>query len=72
MGGWEYHPASGWSSVVDPVLHASRIEDVPPQRWSPLGVSQAQTYLSALDPTTGAPYWKMPSGPLVTLGGLVG
>ena len=72
MGGWEYHPASGWSSVVDPVLYASRIEDVPPQRWSPLGVSQAQTYLSALDPTTGAPYWKMPSGPLVPLGGLVG
>ena len=72
MRGWGYHTGSGLSSVVDPVLYTSRTEGVPPQQLKLLGGYQAQTYLYALDPTTGSAYWKMPIGPLVTMGGLVG
>lgn len=60
-GGWRL--LAGFSPFIGPVLYVSLIQTVPNQQL--LG-QQGQTYLYALDQSTGSPYWKMPIGPLVT------
>ena len=67
--GWRL--LSGLSPFVGSVFYVSLIEAVPPQQLVQLA-QYGQTYLYALDQTTGSPYWKMPIGPLVTTHGLVG
>lgn len=67
--GWRL--VSGLSPFVGSVFYVSLIEAVPPQQLVQL-LQYGQTYLYALDQTTGSIYWKMPIGPLVTTHGLVG